>query len=362
MQDKDEKLKKKNLLPHKRTSSGRFLLRVIFTAVFFALLLSLSMGGWIIYQLQQQQLIDQVAAKKYQVYSENFIRKIDKKQNENLNKLALQGDIIDSLESQVSLNAQRLREFSFASKEARLLAEVEHLVRLTNHHLISDKNPVNTVKLLASIAKILKNLEGFGVLGAREAAAQGILALGSIQVIDREDLYTQLGVLSDQLSQMPMPNYKQEFEVNSKDVSPMRQTDEWREKFIDSFSSALSALKNLVRIRRLDIPLSSIPTEVERQHLKYSLAALLEHAQIGLLREEVIIYRGSLQKARGMLVRHYGESSRLILPYIEQLEQLERRDIIQKLPDIFQELEVLRSYIDGQYDAGALKAVKRDLQ
>lgn len=362
MQDKDEKLKTKNPLPHKRAASERFFLWLIFITVFLVLLSALTIGGWMIYQLHQQQLIDQVDAKKYQVYSENFIRKIDGRQNENLNKLVLQVDIIESLKSQVSLNAQRLRELPFASKEVRLLAEVEHLVRLAKHHLAFDKNPVNTSKLLVSTAQILNDLKGFGIVRAREAAAKGILALDSIPVIDREDLYTQLGLLSSQLSQLPIPNFKQEFEVNSTDVSPVGQADEWREKFINSFSSALSVLKNLVRIRKIDAPLSLIPIEVEEQYLKYNLAVLLEHAQIALLREEVIIYRGSLQKAKEVLVQHYGESNRVILPYLKRLEQLEKRNIIQKLPNIFQELEVLKSYIDGQYNANAIKATKGDLQ
>jgi uroporphyrin-3 C-methyltransferase len=86
-------------------------------------------------------------------------------------------------------------------------------------------------------------------------------------------------------------------------------------------------------------------TEIEKKYLKQYLKATFGQAQISLLLENDEIYKKSLKQAKIVLMRHYSGNEKLIKTYVEQIDELEKQNIIQKIPDISNQLNSLKAYI-----------------
>ncbi len=338
----------KNFPSGKRVSIRKWRLWIFFIACLLLFLSVLSVEGWFIYQLQQQQAEIQTTLKNNQIYIKGLGGEIKDEQRKYQEKSIRFTSALEDIESQVAAYARRLNETSFAPRHMGLLAEAEYLTRLARHRLVAEKNSKNAIKLLVSADLVLRDLESLSLTEVREAIAKSIAKLRSSPTIDREGLYTQLGALSDQLVELPMINYPIEVtQASTINISTTSAPEGWKEKLIYSLDSALASLADLVRIQELDAPLSPMPSADESRYLRYSLAILLEHAQVALLREEETIYRESLQKASEQLSQ-YAKLNQLALPYLEQLSRLEGENIIQKFPDISPELKILKDYIDDQ--------------
>ena len=352
----------KNFPSGKRVSIRKWRLWIFFIACLLLFLSVLSVGGWFIYQLQQQQAEIQTTLKNNQIYIKGLRDEIKDEQRKYQEKSIRFTSALEDIESQVAAYARRLNETSFAPRYMGLLTEAEYLTRLARHRLVAEKNSKNAIKLLVSADLVLRDLESLGLTEVREAIAKSIAKLRSFPTIDREGLYTQLGALSDQLVELPMINYPIEVtQASTINISTTSAPEGWQEMLIYSFDSALASLAGLVRIQELDVPLSPMPSADESRYLRYSLAILLEHAQVALLREEETIYRESLQKASKQLSQ-YAKLNQLALPYLEQLSRLEGENIIQKFPDISPELKILKDYIDGQLFSGQPKSAAVESQ
>ncbi|MFT7267343.1 MAG: uroporphyrin-3 C-methyltransferase [Porticoccus sp.] len=338
----------KNSPSGKRAPIRKWPLQLFFIARLLLFLSVLSVGGWFIYQLQQQQAEIQTTLRNNQIYIEDLRGEIKDEQRKYQEKSIRFVSALEDIESQIAAYARRLSKISFAPRYMGVLAEAEYLTRLARHRLATEKNSKNAIELLVSADLVLRDLERLGLTEVREAIAKSIAKLRSFPTIDREGLYAQLGALSDQLVELPMINYSIEVtQASIANISTTPAPEGWKEKLIYSLDSALASLAGLVRIQELDAPLSPIPSAEESRYLRYSLAVLLEHAQVALLREEETIYRESLQKARKQLSQ-YAKLNQLALPYLEQLSRLEGESIVQRVPDISPELKILKDYIDSQ--------------
>ncbi len=323
-------------------------MRLFFIVCSLLFLSVLGIGGRFIYQLQQQQSEIQTTLRNNQIYIEDLRDEIKDEQRKHQDKITRLASALDSIESQLAAYARRLSEVSFAPRYMGLLAEAEHLTRLASHRLATEKNSKNAIRLLISADLVLRDLENLDLKEVRTAIAKSIARLRSSPTIDREGLYTQLGALSRQLLELPMINYPVEVtQASITQISTTPAPDGWKEKLIYGLDLTLARLVGLVRIQVLDTPLFPIPSADENRYLKYSLAILLEHAQVALLREEEAIYRESLQKASKQLSQ-YAKLNQLALPYLEQLSRLKEENIVQRFPDISPELKILKDYIDSQ--------------
>lgn len=338
----------KNSPANKRVSIKKWLMRLFFIVCSLLFLSVLGIGGRFIYQLQQQQSEIQTTLRNNQIYIEDLRDEIKDEQRKHQDKITRLASALDSIESQLAAYARRLSEVSFAPRYMGLLAEAEHLTRLASHRLATEKNSKNAIRLLISADLVLRDLENLDLKEVRTAIAKSIARLRSSPTIDREGLYTQLGALSRQLLELPMINYPVEVtQASITQISTTPAPDGWKEKLIYGLDLTLARLVGLVRIQVLDTPLFPIPSADENRYLKYSLAILLEHAQVALLREEEAIYRESLQKASKQLSQ-YAKLNQLALPYLEQLSRLKEENIVQRFPDISPELKILKDYIDSQ--------------
>jgi uroporphyrin-3 C-methyltransferase len=153
--------------------------------------------------------------------------------------------------------------------------------------------------------------------------------------------------LINHLDQLPLIQSIKGFDpiIETKSSVPSLQQIPWTEKIVAGIYKAFSKFKDFVRVKKSKNPPNLYSTEIEKKYLKQYLKATFGQAQISLLLENDEIYKKSLKQAKIVLMRHYSGNEKLIKTYVEQIDELEKQNIIQKIPDISNQLNSLKAYI-----------------
>lgn len=347
--------------PTKKTSSGSSpFVKILLVLCFLLLLAAVGMLGWKLYQIEQSQPVVQpnpVSLSDIQ----HLEQLVNEERIERQQQQAVLSQGVDDVQLTLNSHARRLRDLSTTSRTDWLLAEAEYLIRLANQRLITERNTKNATSLLVSADSILRDLDEVDLLPVRSALAKSITALRTVPMVDREGLYLQLDALSEQLVKLPLiaPELDEPTmvlsEADSADEPVSSVPVNWKERLSQGFNSALESASGLIRVNRRDVPVSPLPSAEEEQYIRHNLVTLLEQAQMALLREEPVIYETSLSKARTWL-NDYFELNDVAEQLVEQIRLLEKKEVVQQLPDISEGLEVLRDYIDGWHKRHVVEA------
>jgi len=257
-------------------------------------------------------------------------------------------------EQQLALNSQasRLRELAATTRTDWLLAEAEYLLRLANQRLLTERNVENALSLLNSADNILRDIDDPKLLPVREALARNIVALKSQPKVDREGLFLRLKALAQQTLSLPMlPPAMSDSQVEPATSAEQQDgASTWYSPLVDAGRRVLAEAKKLVVVRHRADPVDPLLTPEQEQLLRLQLGALFEQAQLALLREEQLIYRASLARAREQLSRYFEMNDRQAEGLVAQLAELEHEQIVQVRPDISDGLDALKDYIDSWHN------------
>lgn len=260
----------------------------------------------------------------------------------------------NNVAQQLALNAQasRLRELSGASRTDWVLAEAEYLMRLGNQRLLTERNSSNALALLESADEILRKLNEVQLIPVREALARNIVALKSQPLVDREGLFLELKALSEQVVRLPILPPKMSVAEQEQPLSiPSEEAEApWYAPAVQVGRIALKEAEKLILVRHRSDPVDPLLTPEQEQLLRLQLGAVLEEAQLALLREEQQVYEASLSKARELLSTYFELNDLQATSLVEQLRALESQQIIQVRPDISEGLNALRDYIDSWHN------------
>lgn len=221
-------------------------------------------------------------------------------------------------------------------RRAWLLNEADHYLHLAQQHLQLTRDLTGARTLLEVADRLLAAHGDTRLLPLREAIARDRLALVAAQSLDMPGLYLRLAALSERVAALQIPaesggRGRQRGEV----VAPAAPTD-------SSIESGWARLRSLVTIRRYDAPLQPLMSDADRALVREALRLDLSQAQLGLLRGEPVVYRGSLQAARGRLSRYFAQLPKAELQGLQQeLDALTAVDIRPALPDLAASLRAL---------------------
>ncbi len=343
--------------PAPEKSSG--VRRTVTSLLVLFLLLAISglgVAGWWFYQLQQKEPVVHESLVSQQVDIQRLQEQLAEERRERLKQQAALSQTTSELQLNITSHARRLRELSTTSRKDWLLAEAEYLIRLANQRLLTERNTKNATALLLTADEILRDLDEVDLLAVREALAKSITALRMAPGVDREGLYLQLDALSEQLIKLPL--IAPELLDGAKVTAEPRVTteDSWRDQLLQGFYKAMDGLDELIRVRRRNAPLEPLLSPEEDQFLRHNLGMMFEQAQLALLREEQAIYQSSLMKAQKWL-EDYFDLNEGANQLVEQLTQLEQKNVVQQLPDISGGLEALRDYVDSWHKRHTVKGV-----
>ena len=255
-----------------------------------------------------------------------------------------------AMELRLNSVQEQVREMSTTTRTDWLLAEAEYLLRLASQRLLIERETANALDLMASADAILRDLDDIDLFAVRKALAQDMTRLRMAGVVDREGLYLQLEALIAVAGDLtvPLPTAS---EPEPDEPEPAVAADTWYGQLADNAWRALRRLAGLVRIERRDVPLAPVMTLEEEALLRYNLRAMLEQAQLALMQEEQAVYDAALAKARDWVQAAFAEDV-AARGFLEQLSQLEGRQVVQPLPSASASLKALQDYIDLRHSRG----------
>ena len=345
--EKKSSNEKNNASTSKISPIIKFIAKLLFLLLFLASVAAIIFGGSEIYSINQQQVEDRKASKKYQAHIDALYVEIKKDKEIFQEKNAELYALISSLKERVTDNSDRLGELSFPRERSILLAEAEYLIWLAETYIISKNSPKKIAEIFVSIDAILGKLKFLSANESRDIVVNIISVLGSASIVNRENIYSKLSLMTDQLGQLPFIQTIRDLKTNSKTTTYISESEqgEWQENFYTGIHTAFLRFKDLIRIKKHKYPPNLVPPQEKRQQLIQQLKVVFGQTQMSLLLQEEGVYKKSLTKAKKLLLKNYSGHDELIRTYIQQIDELEQQNIVQKIPDISLQLNTIKENI-----------------
>lgn len=223
-------------------------------------------------------------------------------------------------------------------------AEAEYLLRIANHRLLMERDPLGAQRLLSLTDEILAQVDGFAYHDVRILLANELVALRDVRNVDVQGVFLRLQALRDAVGKLPLR--LAEYTAGGEDAGRGEDTARGEDAASNAEASAdaaepslldalLERLTGLVRFRRHDgeqvRPLLA-PRQADYLELRLGLA--LDRAQLAALRFDQGVYRASLNDARRLLARHVDTTRPQSIDVAAQLHELAELEIAAPLPDI----------------------------
>lgn len=331
---------KQTVPPKKRTQNKLWLL----LTVLFLLVLAVGSGaaalGWYGYQqlLQlEQQLAERPTKQSLQAPLQKLtaISAIKDRQGYLQENLANQQLHLTDLQ-------QSLAKTSEPKPRDWLLAEVEYLLRLANQRLQLEEDVEGALTLMKTAEQRLKQASVPGTLGVRSDLLEDIEELETLVKLDRVSIALSLQKLADQalsLSVQPLPK------------APSLNLSRGEEKITELswYQSLWQEIKNLVVVRKRELPAEALPFAAGELELRHQLSALLLQASWAALRGEQPLYENSMSGAAKRLAG-FDASQAVTKVFAEQLGALKAQKVEQKLPETETSLDSLQAFIVQRYN------------
>lgn len=337
----------------------KFMVKSFLLVTFLASVAAIIFGGQEIYNIRQQQIEDRALSKQYHAHIDALYIQVNKDKEIMRERYAQLDTIISSLKESITDNTSRLGELSFPRQRLTLLAEAEYLIWLAETYIVAKNSPKKIAEIFLSVDAILGKLKFFSAQESREAVTTIISVLRSTSIVDRENIYSKLSLMIDQLDQLPLIQPVHDSEAIFKTTSNISEPEQlqWQEKISTGVYNVLSRFENLVRVKEYKNPPNLVSPQEKRQQLIRRLKSIFGQTQISLLLEEDGVYKKSLKKTKTILLRDYSEHEKLIKTYIQQIDELGQENIIQVIPDISLPLNTIKKNISIQkkYISGGQK-------
>ena len=345
--EKKSSNEKNNASTSKISPIIKFIAKLLFLLLFLASVAAIIFGGSEIYSINQQQVEDRKASKKYQAHIDALYVEIKKDKEIFQEKNAELYALISNLKERVTDNSDRLGELSFPRERSILLAEAEYLIWLAETYIISKNSPKKIAEIFVSIDAILGKLKFLSANESRDIVVNIISVLGSASIVNRENIYSKLSLMTDQLGQLPFIQTIRDLKTNSKTTTYISESEQgqWQENFYTGIHTAFLRFKDLIRIKKHKYPPNLVPPQEKRQQLIQQLKVVFGQTQMSLLLQEEGVYKKSLTKAKKLLLKNYSDHDELIRTYIQQIDELEQQNIVQKIPDISLQLNTIKENI-----------------
>ncbi len=255
------------------------------------------------------------------------------------NKLNQQSQALQQQQTQQRQNLQDLAT-AFASTQGPkpsdwLQAEAEYLLRLANHRLQLEGDLTGAKTLLASADERLTKADNPALFVVRQAIANEVAELNSIDTLDQSGIYFKLSALEGQIDQLPLP-------MEPENRSAFRQTQLEDNQEQSVWQTLWNEAKTLVVVRHRDEKITPLLPPEESLYLRHNLRLTLQQAQIALLKEEQTLFRTLLQQASSWVETHFDQSAARTQNVVSTLKALGEQNIRQQRPDISGSLNLLR--------------------
>lgn len=225
------------------------------------------------------------------------------------------------------------------------LEEIESYLRVANRQLQLAGNFAAAETALGLADERLAQLDDPAFLGVRSAIADEIAALRRVEQPDLTGIALALSALSEQASGLALKGHERVAPATAPDQTNAAAGSQsgW-DRFV---ASVQAALKGLVAVRRTDSAVEPLLPPDEVYFLYRNLELKLEVARLALLQRNQEVYRTSLRGVRSWLNTYFDTQDGSVANALNQIADLEGKQIAPTLPDISGSLQQLQQVEPG---------------
>ncbi|SFC31611.1 conserved protein HemX [Marinospirillum celere] len=221
------------------------------------------------------------------------------------------------------------------------LAEIEYLLRLANQRLRLEEDVQGSLTLFKTAQQRLKAAEVPGTLAIRQALAEDIEELESLEILDRVSLAMDLQSLADKALRLEIQPLAEAPALELDMSAAGNGHQAW-------YQLLWEEIKSLVVIRQRDFPLEPLPLAADELALKHQISSLLQQAAWAGLRGKENLYRHSLQRTQERFAA-FDQQASVNRDFAEQLSHFKTLSVHQELPQVETSLDRLQSFIAERY-------------
>lgn len=227
------------------------------------------------------------------------------------------------------VNAVQRQLANLQQRDTRWLnAEANYLIRLAQRKLVMESDVTSALLLLRSAHTLLEDQASILALTTRQAIADDIRQLQSVQLPDKVALSTQLSTMSAEIEQLTLIGMRQETYLEG-------VQDGWQQSRDAGWLAAgLNLLRTIFIWREWDdAPAEMLPAQQEVL-VKRQMQLQLEQARLALIQGDQALYRHVLEQSSGLLKAHFSQDAERVQNVAREIERLSELDTVVELPDL----------------------------
>lgn len=242
----------------------------------------------------------------------------------------------DMQDVNATVNAVQRQLGNLQQRDTRWLnAEANYLVRLAQRKLVMESDVTSALLLLRSAHALLEDQASTLALTARQAIADDIRQLQSVQLPDKVALATQLSTTSAEIEQLSLIGMRQ-------DTYREGVQEDWQQsKDAGWLAAGLNLLRTIFVWREWDdSPAEMLPAQQEVL-VKRQLQLQLEQARLALIQGDQALYRLVLEQSLGLLNSHFSQDAERVQNVAREIERLSEFNTVVELPDLSASVQLL---------------------
>jgi uroporphyrin-III C-methyltransferase len=258
---------------------------------------------------------------------------------------------IERLQNELISTRLRINSNNPGASQQWLLAEAASLLRLAQQQMVVARNIRTAQALFIAADDVLKQIDDPAIFSVREVLAGELAAIRGVSEAPIQDIYLQLGAISEQLESLQVNNDLEQQVAEGERVALFNNERIEEPGLLSQFFSSLGSVVNrFLVVRRRDTPLDALMTPGQEAALLQTVRLQLEQGRIALLKGEQEIYSASLLQARNNIADYLSGEASLKTSILSSLDTLIQRRIVTEVPPLIR----TRSALDQIILAGEL--------
>ena len=258
---------------------------------------------------------------------------------------------IERLQNELISTRLRINSNNPGASQQWLLAEAASLLRLAQQQMVVARNIRTAQALFIAADDVLKQIDDPAIFSVREVLAGELAAIRGVSEAPIQDIYLQLGAISEQLESLQVNNDLEQQVAEGERVALFNNERIEEPGLLSQFFSSLGSVVNrFLVVRRRDTPLDALMTPGQEAALLQTVRLQLEQGRIALLKGEQEIYSASLLQARNNIADYLSGEASLKTSILSSLDTLIQLRIVTEVPPLIR----TRSALDQIILAGEL--------
>jgi uroporphyrin-3 C-methyltransferase len=224
--------------------------------------------------------------------------------------------------------------------------EADYLLGIANQKLQLESDISAAAAMMEAADAALLGSGSNRVFAVRQAIANDLTSLRSVDIFDRQGVYLRIGALIEEVENIDLVNSMREnFENNSANDSTRVQPTPTSNELI---TSSLEFLSTVFVWRQWDQTPNTILASEQGEFIKQNLKLMLEQSQLALLMKDQTVYAQALKKSSDWLERYAVMDSTAGKLISSELVILSSTNINPVLPEISESLTLIRQLTSSE--------------